>query len=81
MLGPLREGFVGASGILDEPAGVEGRSDAAPVGSYPLASARPEGTPEERDYTYRPDPQTGSNEFVRFGPQMDVKGRAFAYAT
>jgi hypothetical protein len=82
MLGPLREGFVGASAVLDEPAGVEKTSDAAPVGSYPLdASARPAGTPEERDYTYRPDAQTGSNEFVRFGPQMDVKGRSFAYAT
>ena len=78
MLGPLHEGFVGASAVMDEPEGVQAPSAAA--GSYPLDNARPSSTPEERDYSYRPDPETGNNEFKRFGPQMDVKGRSFGYS-
>lgn len=81
MLGPLREGFVGASGVMDEPEGVQATSAAAPTGSYPLDNTRPSSTPEERDYTYRPEADTGNNEFKRFGPQMDVKGRSFGYST
>ena len=81
MLGPLREGFVGASAVMDEPEGVQAASAAAPAGSYPLDSPRPSSSPEGRDYTYRPEPDTGNNDFKRFGPQMDVKGRSFGYST
>lgn len=79
MLGPLREGFV--SNVTEEPEGVESTSAAAPVGSFPLEDERPSSTPEAREFVYRPDADTGSNEFKRFGPQMDVKGRSFAYST
>lgn len=78
MLGSLAEGFVG--GGQEEPEGVDSAPDAAPVGSFPIDEVRPSSYPESRDYTYRPDSSTGSNEFVRFGPQMDVKGSSFAYA-
>ena len=79
MLGPLHEGFVGASAIMDEPEGIQSSTTVA-RGSYPLDNARASATPEERDYSYRPDPETGNNEFKRFGPQMDVKGRSFGYS-
>lgn len=78
MLGPLHEGFV--SSIAEEPEGVESASAAAPVGSFPLENERPSSTPDARDFVYKPDSDTGSNEFKRFGPQMDVKGRSFAYS-
>lgn len=77
MLGSFAEGFVGSR---EEPEGVNSAPDAAPVGSFPIDELRPSSSPESRDYSYRPDSSTGSNEFVRFGPQMDVKGRSFAYA-
>ena len=79
MLGPVREGFATAGGVADEPEAFGKPNDAAPVGSYPIDEARASSTPEPRDYVYRPEPDTGSNEFVRFGPDMDEKKTAFGY--
>ena len=80
MLGPLHEGFVSSIADAEEPEGVESASAAAPVGQFPLDNERPSSTPDARDFVYKPDSDTGSNEFKRFGPQMDVKGRSFAYS-
>jgi len=41
--------------------------------SYPTDRARPEGTPETRSYSFHPSEDTGSDEFARFGPDMDEK--------
>jgi len=41
--------------------------------SYPTDHARPEGTPETRSYSFHPSDDTGSDEFARFGPEMDEK--------
>ena len=41
--------------------------------AFPLDEARPEGVPEVRTFSYRPSEDTGSDEFVRMGPQMDEK--------
>ena len=79
MLGPVREGFATAGGVVDEPEAFGKPNDAAPVGSYPIDETRASSTPEPRDYVYRPEPDTGSNEFVRFGPDMDEKKTAFGY--
>ena len=81
MLGPIREGFSSAPGIADGdgPAGVESEAG-APVGSYPLDKKRPSGTPEPRDFLYRPEPDTGDNTFVPVGkPMEDTKITAFKY--
>lgn len=52
----------------------------APVdGQYPKENARPMETPEGEEYIYRPDPDTGSNTFLRFGPDLDEKMQSFAY--
>jgi hypothetical protein len=48
--------------------------DPAPApDSYPTDRARPEGSTEDRSYSYRPTENTGSDEFTRFGPEMDEK--------
>ena len=48
--------------------------DPAPApDSYPTDRVRPEGTPETRSYSFRPNEDTGSDEFARFGPDMDEK--------
>lgn len=48
--------------------------DPAPApDSYPTDHARPEGTPETRSYSFHPSEDTGSDEFARFGPDMDEK--------
>jgi len=41
--------------------------------AFPLDEMRPEGVPEVRTFSYRPSDDTGSDEFVRSGPQMDEK--------
>lgn len=76
MLGPIREGFADAGG---EPAAFGDEAGAPVEGSYPIDADRASSTPEARDFVYRPEPDTGSNEFVRFGPDMDEKKKAFAY--
>lgn len=71
MIGPLQEGF--------EPAPF-GDEQGAPVdGQYPKELPRASASPDGEEYLYKPDPTTGSNEFVRFGPDMDEKKTAFAY--
>jgi len=48
--------------------------DPAPApDSYPTDRTRPEGSTEDRSYSYRPSEETGSDEFTRFGPDMDEK--------
>jgi hypothetical protein len=71
MIGPLQEGF--------EPAPY-GDEQGAPVdGEYPKEMPRASESPDSQEYIYRPDATTGSNEFVRFGPNLDEKMKAFAY--
>jgi hypothetical protein len=48
--------------------------DPAPApDSYPTDRVRPEGTPETRSYSFHPSEDTGSDEFARFGPNLDEK--------
>lgn len=77
MLGPLREGFSTAEGVA-APAPFETESG-APLGEYPIEEERPSESSVEEVFTYRPEPETGSNEFVRFGPDIDEKKNALAY--
>jgi len=52
----------------------------APVdGQYPKEEERPQGEPVALDYVYRPAEDTGSNEFQRYGPDMDEKKDSFKY--
>lgn len=48
-------------------------------GQYPIEETRALATAEARDYTYRPDSDTGSNSFQRSGPDLDEKKDAFQY--
>jgi hypothetical protein len=48
-------------------------------GAYPIGAARSSASSDALEYVYRPDSNTGSNSFERFGPEMDEKTRAFAY--
>ena len=50
-----------------------------PKGQYPTNEPRETAFPVADEYTYRPAPDTGSNEFRRFGPQMDEKVNSFRY--
>jgi hypothetical protein len=52
-----------------------------PYGSYPRDQQRASSTGEVRDYVYRPEMDTGSNEFKRFGPNLDEKSDSFKYYT
>lgn len=45
----------------------------APVGMYPIEEDRPVESQYEQTFTYMPDEDTGSNKFVRFGPDIDEK--------
>lgn len=70
-LGPVTENF--------EPAPY-GDEQGAPVdGQYPKERPRASEMSEERDYTYRPEADTGNNEFQRYGPDLDEKVSAIAY--
>jgi hypothetical protein len=70
-LGPVVENF--------EPAPY-GDEQGAPVdGQYPKERPRASEMSEERDYTYRPDADTGSNDFQRYGPDLDEKISALSY--
>jgi hypothetical protein len=75
-LGPIREGFANAGG---EPAPFGDEAGAPVEGQYPLDAERPSAAPEPRDYVYRPAADSGSNEFVRYGPDLEVKTKVFAY--
>lgn len=74
MLGPQKvtEGF--------EPAPY-GEDSAAPAdGQYPTDAPRPMGDAEVRPFLYRPEADTGSNQFERYGPDLDEKKKVFQYA-
>ena len=46
---------------------------------YPKEAPRASEMSEERDYSYRPESDTGSNEFQRYGPDLDEKVAAVSY--
>lgn len=48
-------------------------------GQYPILESRASSSPDSREYTYRPDADTGSNTFERIGPDLDEKKAAFQY--
>ena len=75
MLGPVKveEGF--------EPAPFGAEEGDVPYGSFPRDAQRASSTGESRDYTYRPEMDSGSNEFKRFGPDLDEKSDSFKYYT
>jgi hypothetical protein len=50
-----------------------------PKGQFPTDEPRETASPVADQYTYRPSADTGSNEFKRFGPQMDQKVNSFRY--
>lgn len=75
LIGPLREGFE----VEPAPYGDEAGS---PVdGQYPKEKDRPQGALSPMDYVYRPSADTGSNEFERYGPDLDEKLQAVEYST
>jgi hypothetical protein len=71
MIGPLQEGF--------EPSPYGAEAGAPVEGQFPKEKERPEATLKPVEYAYRPASDTGSNEFVRDGPNIDEKANAFAY--
>jgi hypothetical protein len=72
MIGPVKEGF--------EPAPYGDESGSPVDGQYPKEVPRFDTSPEIKNtYYYRPEEDTGSNEFKRFGPYMDQKISAFSY--
>jgi hypothetical protein len=75
MLGPVKvtEGF--------QPAPFGAEEGDVPYGSYPRDQQRASSTGENRGYVYRPEIDTGSNEFKRFGPDLDEKSDSFKYYT
>jgi len=76
MIGPVR------SAIKEpfEPAPY-GDEQGAPVdGQFPKEQDRTSASPESQEYLYRPEPTTGSNEFQRYGPDLDEKMDAFKYS-
>ena len=50
-----------------------------PKGQFPTNEPRETASPVTDQYTYRPEGDTGSNAFQRFGPQMDQKVNSFRY--
>jgi hypothetical protein len=50
-----------------------------PKGQYRTDESRETATPVAESYMYRPAADTGSNEFHRYGPQMDKKVDSFRY--
>jgi hypothetical protein len=70
--GPTVEGFT------SEPASFSDLG-APTEGQYPIEADRSSSLPDRRDYTYRPESDTGSNTFTRFGPNLDEKKDAFQY--
>ena len=73
MIGPLQEGFE------PEPAPYGNESGAPVDGQFPKEKERPEEALNPIEHAYRPAPDTGSNAFERYGPNMDEKTKAFAY--
>jgi hypothetical protein len=66
------EGFV--------PATIEESSELnPPKGQYQTEESRETATPVTESYLYRPAADTGTNDFQRYGPQMDKKVDSFRY--
>ena len=54
--------------------------DGEPVdGQYPTQDSRITASTVASEYTYRPAEDTGSNEFKRYGPDLDEKKQSFQY--
>jgi hypothetical protein len=77
---------VGSQGVGSQ--GIEGFTPATleqsaeldpPKGQYRTDESRQTAFPVTDEYTYRPAADTGSNDFHRFGPQMDKKVDSFRY--
>lgn len=49
------------------------------VGQYPVDNQRQFSNPYVEEYKFRPSLDTGSNDFQRYGPNMDRKLEALAY--
>jgi hypothetical protein len=81
MLGPVKvtEGF--ESLLRADPAPFGDEEGNVPYGSYPRDQARAESQGEVRDFVYRAERDTGSNEFQRCGPNLDEKTDSFKYYT
>jgi hypothetical protein len=75
LLGPVKavEGF--------EPATFGAEQGDVPDGGFPIGEQRAMSSGEKRDYVYRPDESTGTNDFQRFGPNLDEKTDSFKYYT
>jgi hypothetical protein len=57
-----------------------GDEQGSPVdGQFPKEDDRTTGVPEQEEYIYRPDPATGTNDFQRYGPDLDEKIDALKY--
>jgi len=48
-------------------------------GQYPKDSPRYMAPTVSSEFVYRPEPDTGSNEFQRYGPNLDEKTQSIAY--
>lgn len=48
-------------------------------GQYPINENRMTASPGVQEYLYEPDAETGSNEFERYGPDIDEKLKSFGY--
>jgi hypothetical protein len=72
--GPLREGFAGGA-AYSEFAG----SGESIEGQYPIDENRVHENPTKETYDYRPESNTGTNDFMRHGPDLDEKVASFQY--
>ena len=71
VLGPKIENF--------EPAPY-GEEQGSPVdGQYPKEAPRASSAPVPMDFVYKPEEDTGRNEFIRAGPDIDEKKKVFGY--
>jgi len=62
-----------------EPAPYGDESGSPVDGQFALEESRPEDTPVALEYVYRPDEDTGSNTFKRYGPNLDEKLESCKY--
>jgi hypothetical protein len=72
--GPLREGFAGGA-PYSEFSGSEDHVE----GQYPIDQNRVHAVPTKESFDYRPESNTGANDFMRYGPDLDEKVASFQY--
>jgi hypothetical protein len=48
-------------------------------GQYPINQNRMTASPAREEYLYEPEAETGSNEFERYGPNLDEKFQSYGY--